>query len=68
MMMCRICSPEQSLDAPALTVLGSDFTFNDVLLYAELDSPGFCSVNTLHLPGIHPAHLHTRAWVDVISW
>lgn len=23
MMMCRICSPEQSLDAPALTVLGS---------------------------------------------
>lgn len=68
MMTCRICSPEQSLDAPALTVLGSDFTFYDVLLYAELDSPGFCSVNTLHLPGIHPAHLHTRAWVDVISW
>lgn len=29
--MRQICSPEQSLDAPALTVLGSNF-INDVLL------------------------------------
>lgn len=39
-----MCSPELSLGAAALTVLGTGYTFINTLPWAGLDSSAFCSV------------------------